>query len=103
MSDLLKLFESRQGDLSDEKYANQIGLTGSTLWRYKKGKSDINTAARRTLIRYYSRLNDEEMIGALLAYKTDGQLSQPQLIELGRLFLSSTKKSSNTLALVSAA
>lgn len=91
MSDVLKLLELRQGDKSNEQYANEMGLRGTTLWRYKKGQSEINTATRKKLMEYYAARQDAEMVGALLVYKTGSQLSSSQLAEIGRYYLQSIK------------
>lgn len=94
MSDVMELLGKRQGKKSDEQFANEMGIRGSTLWRYKNGQSDINTEAREKLIRYFSERGDSVMIGALLVYKTGSKFSERELDELGRYFL--TRKHLNT-------
>lgn len=87
MVDVMELLRTRQGKRSDEQFANEIGLRGSTFWRYHNGKSDINMQAREKLIEYFSALGDTEMVGALLAYKAGRHLEKEELNSLGRLFL----------------
>lgn len=88
MPDVMELLEKRQGIKSNEQFANEMGLRGSTLWRYKNKKSEINTATRASMIRYFSERKDAEMVGALLAYKTGtGRLSPSDLSTLGKCFL----------------
>lgn len=97
MSEVLELLELRQGEKSDEQFANEIGLRGATLWRYKNGKSEINTVARKKMIEYFCGLNDAVMIGALLTYKSGKSLSPQQLEEIGRFFLAPQSQSKLTL------
>lgn len=99
MSDVMELLEERQGQKSDEQFANEIGLRGSTLWRYKNRQSDINTKARELMIRYFSERQDSVMVGALLVYKTGSKFSRQELDELGRYFLQ--KRPVNNMALAS--
>ncbi len=87
MKRLLKLLEARQGQMSNEKFANKIGLAGTTVWRYRAGKSVINAPTRQKMIQYFLAKNDAEMVGALLAYRTGSELSSRQLSELGQQFL----------------
>lgn len=68
MADLMRLVKIRQGTLSNEKYAAQIGLTGSTLWRYHNGQSRVDLDATQKLAVYFANTNDIEMLGALVAY-----------------------------------
>ena len=58
MKELMELLETRQGKKSDEQYANEIGFRGSTMWRYKNGKSRINNQNREMMIRYFISVND---------------------------------------------
>jgi hypothetical protein len=102
MSDLLKLLELRQAGKSNEQYANEMGIRGSTLWRYKKGQTQINTVTREKLLAYFAARDDAEMVGALLVYKTGSSLSTNQLIKMGKYYLQSVGKSS-PLTLASAA
>lgn len=88
MVDVMELLKTRQGEKSDEQFANEIGLRGSTFWRYHNGKSDINMQAREKLIQYFAARGDTEMVGALLAYKAGRHLEKEELNSLGRCFLS---------------
>ena len=91
MSEVMELLGKRQGKKSDEQYANEMGIRGSTLWRYKHGQSDINTEVREKLIQYFSERGDSVMVGALLVYRTGSKFSEGELDQLGRYFL--TRKS----------
>jgi hypothetical protein len=90
MADLMELLELRQGNDSDEKFANRMDLRGSTFWRYKNRKSAIDMEAREKMIQFFAERHDAEMVGALLAYRTGVTLSEPDLSELGRVFLQSS-------------
>lgn len=87
LSDVMELLGKRQGKKSNEQYANEMGIRGSTLWRYKHGQSDINTEAREKLIRYFSERGDSVMIGALLVHRTGTKFSEGELDVLGHYFL----------------
>ena len=87
MKELMELLEKRQGNKSNEQFANEIGFRGSTMWRYKNGKTGINNQKREMMIRYFSERGDTVMVGALLVYKTGSKFTEQELDELGRLFL----------------
>ena len=87
MVDVLELLRSRQGNVSDEEFANRFGLRGATLWRYKNRQSRIDTSAREKMINYFAALGDAEMVGALLAYKTGVCFNDEQLATFGNSFL----------------
>ena len=97
MADVLKLLEERQGGKSDEQFANEMGIRSATLWRYKNGKSDINTAVRQRLIGYFAERDDVEMVGALLVYKTGRNPSKEQLSKIGSKLLSFPIKNDQVL------
>lgn len=87
--DAIKLLKERQGDLSDKKFANRMGLSGTSLWRYKNGQSDINAIARQKMVEYFARQGDAEMVGALLVYRSGYAPNRSKCVELGDVFLSS--------------
>lgn len=87
MSELMELLELRQAGKSNEQFANEMGLRGSTLWRYHNGKSDIDSESRRKMVQYFSQRGDMEMVGALLIYKTGSELNTDGLQRLGKCFL----------------
>ena len=84
--DLKELIRDRQGELTNEKFANVVGLVGSTVWRWYEGNT-ISLLARLKLIEYFAALNDYEIVGALLAYQCGRELTTEQHVELGRVFL----------------
>ena len=63
MNELMELLRQRQGKMSDEEYANKIGLRGSTLWRYYNGKCTIGTEALQKLAVEFAKKNDKVMLG----------------------------------------
>lgn len=88
MNDVLELLRSRQGEKSDEEFANEMGIRGVTLWRYKNQTSAMSTNIRKKLIVFFASRDDPEMVGALLIYKTGLKPSSQQLVELGKMVLS---------------
>lgn len=83
MTELMELLKQRQGKMSDEEYANKIGLRGSTLWRYYNGKSTIGTEALQKLATEFANKNDTIMLGALAAYALGLPSNAAKLEELG--------------------
>lgn len=67
---LIELVKNRQGQLSlsTEKYANLVGLTTSTLWRFYNKKGNFNITFIRKLACFYAAADDIEMIGALAKF-----------------------------------
>ena len=90
LKELIKL-RQEQMSMSNEKFANVVGLVGSTVWRWYEGNT-ISLSARMKLIEYFAALNDYEMIGALLAYQCGRELTTEQHVELGRVFLDNGAK-----------
>lgn len=83
MTELMELLRQRQGKMSDEEYANKIGLRGSTLWRYYNGKTTIGTEALQKLASEFASKNDPVMLGALAAYALGLPSDASKLEELG--------------------
>lgn len=88
MAKLMELIKVRQGDLSNEKYANEIGLTGTTLWRYHEEKTELNARNIKKLAQYYAKKKDFEMIGALASYALDLETDLDSLTVVGQLLSS---------------
>jgi len=91
MSGLMELIKVRQGDVSNEKYANLIGLTGVSLWRYHNDKSEINLEAIQKLGAFFANNNDPEMVGALAAYALGLPVDNTALGAIGETVLKTLK------------
>lgn len=75
--ELMEKISLRQGDESNERYARNFDVSGSTLFRWRKGQRQPNLEALRGMAKYYRRIGDAEMIDALTEYALFGDdLSQ---------------------------
>jgi len=87
MADLMEFVKERQGELSNEKYANTIGLTGTTLWRYHAGKTNIDVSGIQKFSEFYIKKEDAQMIGALIAYSLGIKLEVEEINKIGEILL----------------
>lgn len=72
VAELMKMIQKRQGDESNERYAYNLNLTGSTLFRYYEGERRPNLDAIRKMAQYYQKIGDNEMLEALADYALFG-------------------------------
>lgn len=72
VAELMKKIEQRQGNLSNEKYARNFDISGSTLFRWRKGERSPDLGAIRGMARYYKQVGDTEMLEALSQYALFG-------------------------------
>lgn len=70
--ELIEKIEQRQGGMSNEKYARNFDIAGSTLFRWRKGERQPDLAAVRGMARYYFGVGDMEMLEALSQYALYG-------------------------------
>jgi predicted DNA-binding transcriptional regulator YafY len=77
MSDLVKMIQSRQGDMSIEEYANKMGFRGATLFRYYNNERAVGLNVVRKMAEYYRRQNDIEMLRALGSYALGFEVPVP--------------------------
>lgn len=75
MAELMKMISCRQGELSNEKYARNLDVSGTTLFRWHKGERAPNLDAIRNMAKYYKQLGDAEMLDALASYALFGENS----------------------------
>ncbi len=68
MTDLVKMFQERQGKMSIEEYANKMGLRGATLSRCYNEERTLGIDAIRKMAEYFSQKGDIQMLHALSAY-----------------------------------
>lgn len=74
MAEIIKMIKSRQeqAEVSTEKYANRIGITGAALWRYYNTNREMDLGVIRAMGKFYQAQNDQEMINALKEYAVFG-------------------------------
>lgn len=73
VAELMKLIQVRQGELSNERYARSLDISGVTLFRWHKGERSPNIGAIRNMAKHYKAIGDTEMLDALSAYALYGQ------------------------------
>lgn len=73
VAELMEMISRRQGDLSNEKYARNLDVSGTTLFRWRKGERAPNLEAIRNMARFYKQQGDTEMLDALSAYALFGE------------------------------
>lgn len=72
VAELVQMIEQRQGDVSNEKYARHFDVSGTTLFRWRKGERAPNIEAIRNMARFYKKQGDKEMLAALAEYALYG-------------------------------
>lgn len=83
MAELMELLKDRQDEMSNEEFANKVGLRGSTLGRYYRGESIIGTTALQKLASEFVKRGDMIMLGALAAYALDLPTDTAKLEKVG--------------------
>ena len=73
--ELMEKISHRQGEMSNEKYARNFDVTGSTLFRWHKGQRQPNLVALRNMAKYYRQIGDAEMVDVLTEYTLFGDTS----------------------------
>lgn len=74
MAEIVRMIKTRQeqANVSTEKYANRIGITGAALWRYYNTPREMDLKVIRAMGRFYREQGDQEMINALKEYAVFG-------------------------------
>lgn len=75
MVELMEKISLRQGEESNERYARNFNVSGSTLFRWRKGQRRPNLDALRSMAMYYRRVGDTEMVDVLTEYTLFGNSS----------------------------
>jgi len=73
--ELMEKIGRRQGKESNERYARNFDVSGSTLFRWRKGQRSPNLDALRGMAKYYKQVGDTEMLDALAEYALFGDPS----------------------------
>ena len=68
MAQLMELLEKRRKNRTDEQFAVGLNLSGSTVYRYRKGKTEISMDAMQKMTPVFAKEGDSEIIGAFVAY-----------------------------------
>lgn len=72
VAQLMEKVKARQGEMSNERYARNFDVSGTTLFRWHKGERQPDLYAVRAMARYYTAQKDKEMIRALTSYALFG-------------------------------
>lgn len=73
--ELMEKISHRQGEESNERYARNFDVSGSTLFRWHKGQRRPNLDALRNMAKYYRQIGDAEMVEVLTEYTLFGDTS----------------------------
>ena len=88
MTQLRKMLEGRKGQLSDEKFGNAVGVSGSVMFRYLKRDTTVGLDAVQKMVPAFAARGDTEMVGALMIYAAGLKVSDPgTLRKIGELAL----------------
>lgn len=88
MASLMEFLNERRGDRSYEEFANaELGIYGSTLWRYDKGKADIGVKNLQKMSQAAVKNDDVVLLGAIIAYATGLDIELQALERLGSCLL----------------
>lgn len=88
MTQLRKMLENRKGELSDEKFGNAVGVSGSVMFRYLKRDTTVGLDAVQKMIPAFAASGDTEMVGALMIYAAGLKVSNPDTLrKIGELAL----------------
>jgi hypothetical protein len=92
MAGLMELLNQRRGNRSYEAFANrELGISGSTLWRYDQGKTDIGIDALHKITQNAVKNNDTILLGAIISYATGLSAEVNDLDRIGSCLLELTK------------
>jgi hypothetical protein len=73
VAELMEMIATRQGEVSNERYARNFDISGSTLFRWRKGERTPNLETIRSMAKYFKQVGDAEMLDALAAYALFGK------------------------------
>lgn len=73
VAELMEMISRRQGEMSNERYARNLDVSGTTLFRWRKGERAPNLETIRNMAKYYKQQGDTEMLDALSAYALFGE------------------------------
>ena len=83
MEALMELLRDRQGKMSNEQFANMVGLRGATLGRCYRGESILGTSALQKFASEFVKRGDMVMLGALAAYALGISVETAKLEKVG--------------------
>lgn len=73
MVELMQQISTRQGDISNERYARNFDISGVTLFRWHKGQRKPDVNGIRKMARFYQSIGDAEMVKLLSQYVLFGE------------------------------
>ncbi len=83
MAELIELLRDRQGKMSNEQFANMVGLRGATLGRCYRGESILGASALQKFASEFVKRGDMVMIGALAVYALGLSVDTARLEKVG--------------------
>lgn len=72
---LMEQVEKRQSGQSNERYARNFGISGTTLFRWYKGDRKPDLVSIRNMAKFYQMQGDTEMVKYLADYALFGDAS----------------------------
>jgi len=75
VAQLMEMVEDRKGSRSFDRFAKEIDMNSTTLYKMisdgkKNPGRDLGVTSIKKLIAYFNRVNDREMVAALVEYAT---------------------------------
>lgn len=74
MADVMEVIDSRRGEKSIEEFAQEMGLTGSALYYYKKKQRGMRIDSLRKMASYFNKKGDLEAVLLLASFAVDVDL-----------------------------